>query len=119
MTIRTHWHGVIERAVDRHPVSCTLVRMGTPDVSVTLNVTPQQFQEQPVATAGSVVQQSQRWMIPAARLAATTWPGPPREGDLMIFPLLKTQARIDTAAPGLAGGEVVRWDVTLTGDLTA
>lgn len=109
------WHKIIEDAVDRNPVSATFTRIGSPDVEVTLNITAIQFTEQVGDTAGNVVQQRRRWMVPARRFAALAYPSPLVPGDLIRIPLLGVDARIGVVGPGLAGGDVVRWDVTEEG----
>lgn len=105
------WHAIIEHAVERHPVAATLVRPGTPDVSASITVTAIQYQEQAEPSGGSAVQQTQRWLIPARRLAATTFPDPPRPGDYLVLAGLGT-LRLTVVGPGMAGGQVVRYDVT-------
>ena len=107
------WHGIIERAVDRNPISCTLVRIGSPDIEVTLVMGARQYQEVDVAMGGSAAGQTQRWMVPARRLAATVFPGAPRIGDLLRVG--GAEARVTAAAAGYAGGEVVRWDLDTEG----
>lgn len=109
------WHAVINRAVDRNPVPATLVRIGSPDVEVTLNVAPIQYRDTAAETGGDVTQRINRWMVPAQRLAATVFPLPPSEGDLLIVPSLSMQARVEVVEPGFAGGDVVRWDLTIQG----
>lgn len=106
------WHGIIERAVDRNPVSVTLIRVGSPDVEVTLDAAPRQYQEVDMSLGGSAVAQTQRWMIPARRLAATEW-GTPVPGNLLLVGGAET--RVTVASPGYAGGEVVRWDLDVEG----
>lgn len=109
------WHAIVERAVDRNRVSTTLTRYGSPDVEVAIAMSPIQFTDRAEATGGSTTQQVTRWMAPARRLAATGLPLPPRVGDVLAVPSLGLQARVLVAAPGFAGGEVVRWDLTIEG----
>lgn len=108
------WNGIIERAVDRNPVSVTLIRIGNPDVEVTLNATPIQYKDTTSESTGTA-QTGTRWMVPARRLAATTFPKPPRVGDMLLVPSLGVEARVEIAEPGFAGGEPVRWDLTILG----
>jgi hypothetical protein len=111
------WHQVIARSVARNPVSGTLTRIRPDgDLSVTLDMTPIQYQEKSQATGGSVEQTAVKWMIPAMSLEKTGFPLPPRAGDLLFFPSLREHCRIDLVVRGMAGGEIVRWDVSVTGD---
>jgi hypothetical protein len=109
------WHAIIERAVDRNAVPATLLRYGDPDAEATLTVSPISYRDVPTEAGGSVRQQIARWMVPARRLAATTYPLPPREGDMLLIPDLGLQARVTVADPGFAGGDLVRWDLTVEG----
>ena len=108
------WHATIESAVDRNPVPVTLVRIGAPDVSATLDATPMQFTDTTNSATGEA-QQSNRWMVPARRLEAAGFPMPPRVGDMLLVPALGVEARVEVAAPGFAGGAVVRWDLAILG----
>ena len=109
------WHAVIERMVDRHPVPAVLVRFGTTDVEKAITVAHLAYNDQAVPTGGSTTQQSDRWMAPARRLEATGFPLPPREGDVLMVPSLGFQGRVTVAAPGFAGGQLVRWDLSVEG----
>lgn len=83
------------------------------ETSVSIKVVPIQFRERDVDTGGGVVQQTNYWMIPARRLKATSFPYPPKPGDRMIFDA--EIVTIDDVGQGVACGEVVRWDVGVTG----
>lgn len=109
------WHAIVERAVDRNRVSTTLTRYGSPDVTVTIAMSPIQFVDRAEQTGGSTTQQVTRFMAPARRLEATGLPMPPRVGDVLSVPALGLEARVLVAAPGFAGGEVVRYDITIEG----
>jgi hypothetical protein len=109
------WHDVIERAVDRNPVAAVLVRIGDPDIECHLNITPMQYQETVGSPVPGVSQGSRRWMVPARRLAAAGFPVPIRQGDLIRISSLGIEARINVVGPGIAGGDVVRWDITEEG----
>lgn len=110
------WHAVIERAVDRHPVPAFLVRFGTSaDVEVAITVAHLAYNDLAVPSGGSVDQQSDRWMVPARRLEAAGFPMPPSPGDVLMVPSQGLQGRVTIAAPGWAGGALVRWDLTVAG----
>jgi hypothetical protein len=113
--VNQDWHKIVEAAVDRNPVTATFVRIGDPDIEASLAVTPMQFIEQVGDTSGNVVQQRRKWMVPARRLASLDYPLPIIPGDLIRVPMLGVEARIGIVGPGLAGGEVVRWDITEEG----
>ena len=105
------WHDIIEDAVDRNPVPAVLVRIGSPDVEVALSVAPIQYQETTTLSAPGAPQTTRKWMAPGRRLASAGFPVPPVTGDLIRIPSLGTEARIATVGAGIAGGEVVRWDI--------
>lgn len=110
------WHGVIERAVDRHPVPAFLVRFGaSADVEVPITVAHLSYNDLAVPSGGSVDQQSDRWMVPARRLEAAGFPMPPLPGDVLMVPAQGLQGRVTIAAPGWAGGALVRYDLTVSG----
>lgn len=109
------WHDIIEDAVDRNPIAAVLVRIGDPDTEAPLNVTPMQYQETTDARVPGVPQGSRQWMVPARRLAAAGYPIPVQPGDLIRVPALVIEARIGVVGLGIAGGEVVRWDITEEG----
>jgi hypothetical protein len=120
------YHELVERTVDRQGVNCRLVRLAEDDediVDVEIVVSPQQFRERDVEAAGTVVQKTSYWMIPARRLMATAFPCPPRPGDrLIIETATDTDATVigevhtvDEVGVGLARGEIVRWDLGTTG----
>jgi hypothetical protein len=108
------WHAVIERAVDRNRVVAILTRIGDPDVDVEIGVAPIQYQDT-TQEGARLDQQTNRWMVPARRLSDTDFPLPPLPGDMLRIAALGLAARVETAAPGFAGGEVVRWDLTILG----
>lgn len=108
------WHKIVEDAVDRNPVPAVLVVIGDPDTETPITITPIQYQERAEPVAG-LVQQSRRWMIPAARLAAAGFVGSPVSGNILRVPSLGIEARVSIVGPGFAGGEVVRWDITEEG----
>jgi hypothetical protein len=105
------WHDMIEDAVDRNPVAATLVRIGDQDTEVTLAIAPMQYQETTTLSAPGAPQTTRKWMVPGRRLAVTGFPVPPVAGDLIRVPSLGIEARIATVGAGIAGGEVVRWDI--------
>jgi hypothetical protein len=109
------WHNIVEDCADRNSVAATLTRIGQTDTEVAINVMPMQYTETQVPTGGNVVQQTRRWVIPARRLAATGYPVPVVPGDILRIASLGLEARVGIVGPGIAGGEVVRWDITEEG----
>ena len=109
------WHSLIEDAADRNSVAATLTRIGSPDFDAAIGIMPMQFQETSQTSGGNVIQQTRRWVVPARRLAATGYPVPILPGDILRVPSLGVEARIGVVGSGIAGGEVVRWDITEEG----
>lgn len=105
-------HAIIERALDRHGVDATLMRVGTTDVEVPIRIGAVQYQESKINMGGANEGRRQRWLIPARRLAATAIPTP-RVGDFIL--LSESTERVVVVAAGYANNAVVRWDVQTEG----
>lgn len=123
----------IERAAQRHGVDCTLVReaewnSGLPNKEVSIKVLHRSFEERTEGALVNVNQSTQRWLIPAKSLAQTDFGDAPREGDRLRFnrtedPLWAqlpnaeddTTFTIHRTAPRLWRGQLLGWDVEVTG----
>jgi len=107
----------ITRALSRHGVLATLVRPGVTydaeaDTEVVVRVLNRSYEEsqEPGVTGKTVT--AQRWLIPASELAGTaiTQPKPYDRLDFAWGSVTLTRV-----APGIAFGEVVRWDAEASG----
>lgn len=112
----------IERAAARHGVDCELVReaewnSGLPNKEVAIRVLHRSFEERTERVPVNVNQSTQRWLIPARSLAQTDFGDAPREGDRLRFSRAEgdTTFTIHRTAPRLWRGQLLGWDVEVTG----
>ena len=113
------WDDMVNRAVDKHGVSCRMIRLADPDVpgsadvEVSIQVALINFKEYDQPSGGDLTQQYRRYLIPAVRLRATGFPVPPRPGDRMIF--ADEVTTVKSVGPAIAAGAEARYDVEVLG----
>jgi len=103
----------IARALSRHGVQATLVRPGVTydaeaDTEVAVTVLNRSYEGAQTEGLVGAISSAQRWLIPASELAGTAI-SQPQPYDRLVFSF--GTVTLKTADPGIAYGEVVRWDV--------
>lgn len=107
----------ITRALGRHGVAATLVRPGVTadaeaDTEVEVRVLNRSYEGAANSGVTGLPNTAQRWLIPASELAGTAIARPEPYDRLEFTWGSITIKRVD---PGVAYGEIVRWDVEGSG----
>lgn len=101
----------VDSAVSRFGVSGTLIRL--PSTRVVVKAANRAYTEADIPSGAQVTQTRDRWLLSDTALKAAGFPLPVREGDRLSLAGVGA-ATITAVAPRVAG-EVVGWDVTVTG----
>lgn len=101
----------IDAAVSRFGVTCTLIRL--PNTRVIVKAANRAYTEADIPSGAQVTQTKDRWLLSDTALVAAGYPLPVREGDRISITGVGA-ATVTAVAPRIAG-EVVGWDLTVTG----
>lgn len=99
------------KLIERHGISVSLIRLGSPDITVSVKMMRQYAAEDPLVH--EVSQQGARFVVEYEKLDDASFPVPPIKNDRILS--LGKYYTISLVEPKMAYGELVGYKLTCAG----